>query len=831
MAESCNLHVVHDWDAAWRDLVRPWLADRTTLQRDHVLVPTRGQAHALKLRCVREGVALLGVEFLTPGLAWPKLANLTESREPALGRELLRLNLRALIAERLAPLPSTDPAWGLWKSLQSDPERALADFDQLLQAGFTASDFPLRALRDVFGELAERVDAFGYVLAPVKNISTALLAVQPGASRLGGRLLIYGFTAENWPEFFPLAALARRAEAVTVILPEPELRGRRAHDEHWIEVWASLLGVEAVIAPPREIEPAGAAVARVWREPVAGTLTAARVIVGQTRTDEMELVADEVARLLGRGATNVAVVFPRSDPAHLRLLRLLTARGLPFNDLLDTAAPPVVDAQLQNALLRFYERGARIEELLVLWPLLRALNHTTLDLGRARAVCERVFDELQTHALAAVNARLAASTHEDGKEVARLVALLLPAWPNELTLGTALGFFAEVGSKFHLELPESWQPLRVYADRDQRVLPAKVIFATLAEFLVEKSAAADPPGRGLFAPVTLTSRQRAAALAWSDIILVESNAGIWPQRTESSCWLTDEQRTKLNQRGRFSLGVPTSEDRADLEKKSYASIAANTSGEVVFAAALFDEEEPELKCAPNAWLERVLFAVRGTETQGRSLEEDFSHRARTVAGDAPPGDCSGWFATWQSRRDRALPFDDYFFCGDPVITRPAQLAAGLIERGMRDPVELWFGAVLKTRRVEWAPLVRARKKSLGQIAHRLLADALRGDPARGDFMQIPPAPSAREQLARALQELRVRWPRDRYWDSFHAELAEMGSVLLEKVFSLAAPPFVATELRLPAGTTIALGPGGARLGIAGRMDLVLSDRPEWRGAT
>ncbi len=833
MAQSCNLHVVHDWDAAWRDLVRPWLSDRTALQRDHVLVPTRGQAHALKLRCVRESVALLGVEFLTPGLAWSKLAHLTESRKPALGRELLRLNLRALIAERLAPLQSTDPAWGLWKSLQSDPERALADFDQLLQAGFTAADFPLGALRDIFGELTERVAALGYELAPVKNISTALRTVQPEAPRLGGRLLIYGFTAENWPEFFPLAALARRAGAVTVILPEPELRGCRANDEHWIEVWASLLGVEPVIAPPLEIEPAGAAVARVWREPVAGALIAARVIVGQTRADEMELVVDEVARLLAGGAANVAVVFPRSDPAHLRLLRLLTARGLPFNDLLDTAAPPVVDAQLQNALLRFYERGARIEELLGLWPLLRTLDHTNLDLGRARAVCERLFDELQTHSVAAVNARLAASTHEDWEEVARMVALLLPAWPNELTLETALELFAEVGSKFHLELPESWHPLRLYAERDQRVLPAKVIFATLAEFLIEKSAAVDPPGRGLFAPVTITSRNRAAALAWSHVIFVESNAGIWPQRTESSCWLTDEQRMKLNQRGRFSLGVPTSEDRADLEKRSYASIAANTSGEVIFAAALFDEEEPELKCAPNAWLERVLLAVRETEVNGRSLEEDFSHRARTVAGDAPPvdsSDCTAWLAIWQNRRDRTLPFNDYFFCGDPAGTRPAQLAAGLIERGMRDPVELWFGAVLKTRRVEWAPLVRARKKSLGQIAHRLLADALRGDPARGDFMQMPQAPSAREQLARSLEELRARWPRDRYWDSFHAELAEMGSILLEKVFTLAMRPFVATELRLPAGTTIALEPGGTRLGIAGQMDLVLSDRPEWNGA-
>jgi hypothetical protein len=167
--------------------------------------------------------------------------------------------------------------------------------------------------------------------------------------------------------------------------------------------------------------------------------------------------------------------------------------------------------------------------------------------------------------------------------------------------------------------------------------------------------------------------------------------------------------------------------------------------------------------------------------------------------------------------------------GAPAVTRPASLAARLIERGVADPAVLWFEAVLGVRRVDWAPLVRARKKSLGQLAHRLLAAALRGGPAEDGFMAKPARAVAETQLAAALAALRERWPRDRYWDSFHAELGDLAAALLEKVFALDAGAFVAVEAKLPRGASVPLG-GGATLAVHGRMDLALLDRPGWRGA-
>lgn len=827
MEPKCELHLARDWDAAWRALVRPWLASPPALRRDYVVVPTRGQAHALKLRCVREDVPLLGIEFLTPGLARQKWAAMTPPVRPALGRELLLLNLTALIEARLGPLAPEAPAWGLWKSLQSDPEGALEVFDELLQSGFGAQDFPLAALREIFGELERRVAKLGYDFSARQNLEAGL-RVRSAGPGLGGRLLIYGFTVEGWKEFFSLVALARQADDITVLLPEPGF-GRKESDEQWIDAWEKVLGVEAVPQDAPELGRVGAAVAQLWNGD-GGDATQAGLLVGQTRADEMQLIAAELARCLAAGADNIAVIFPRADAAYLRLARLLGERGLPFNDLLSAAGPTAVDTQLQRALLAFYERGARLEELLALWPLLHALGFTTLTPGGARDVGERVFDGRQTHALAALLPDLSARDRPDWREVARVAALLLPAWPDQLTLADALGRFAAVGAHFHLPGDEAWPALKAYAEQDARTLPAKVVFAALASFLPEKSPAVGAPGRGLFAPITLTTWRRAAGLAWSDTIFAESNAGVWPARLESGCWLTDDQREELNRRGRFSVGLFTSDSRAALEKQGYADLARNTTGRVMFSAALFDEEEPELRLAPNAWVERIMLAGAQEEV-GEGVEERFALLAQAVELPmvAKP-DLAGWFAIWQRRRDPAAAFDEYFLCGDPVVARPRELAARLIERAVKDPAELWFEGVLGLQRVGWSPLVRARKKSLGSLVHRVLAAALRGRPVEGAFKELPAPEEAGATLAAELGKLRGKWPRDRYWDSFHAELGEMAGVLLAKVYRLQAGRFVAVEADLPPDTTIPLGRGDERLGIVGRMDLALSDRPEWVGA-
>jgi hypothetical protein len=797
-----------------------------------VVVATRGQAQGLKQRCVVENLALLGVEFLSPGLARQKWLSLIPAK-PALGRELLLFELRVAIAQRLQSLEPGDTDQGLLKSLQSDAERALDDSDELLKAGFGPTDFEQPMLKEVFGQLAARVDELGYGLGARQSEQAALAPVAGDAPKIGGRLLVYGLTAETWGEFFNVAAFARRFDEITVVLPEPEFRGRRTLDESWIEVWQTLLGTNAL---PLDAPPPSQTceyIASWWggtaqSEPgEVEELPLPRVLVGATQTDEMHLVADEVVRLLNADAGEIAVVFPKADAAHTHLVCLLTEREILFVDLLPGVGAPSLETQLQRALLAFYEKGGRLEELLALWPLLRASGLTEVSSGAARDVCSRLFDERQTHAVSAYAEILASRSRPEWKEVNRIVSLLLlPLWPAELTLADAISRFQTVCERLVITLPAGWVSLVKFAERETRVLPAAEIFLLLASFLPEKTQAIGSARTG-FARVTLTTRRRAEGLAWSHVIFAESNAGIWPQRQTSSGWLTDEHRAALNLRSRFSLGVYGADDRAWLEKRGYASLARDTATQVVFSAALADDAEPETKLAPNSWLERVLWR---TDAAGGDIQAAFERLAVTVPRPAPVTNADSWLAIWNSRRDATRAFDDYFLSVDPAQIKLEQLSARLIESAVADPAALWFGAVLKAARVEWGPLMRSRKRSLGQLAHRVVAAALRGEFAEGVFFEKPARAEVENRLKVELERFRAMWPADRFWDSFHAALEHACVLLLENLFLLQTGRFMATELRLPAGVLVPLGVSGGSLAVTGRMDVVFRDRTDWLGA-
>ncbi len=826
MASSITLHLARHAETAWTAVIRPWLlAGRGDLGRSYVIVPTRGQAHAFKQRCLRENLALLGIEFLTPGLAHQKWRALAATTAPAMGRELLLLGLRTLIARRLAVLDPREPVWGFWRSLQSDPERALDDGDELLKAGFTPDDFPLPPLRELFTDLAAWVERLGYVLAPVSAVQAGLASVPADAPRLGGRVLVWAGGPEWWGEFFNVAAVVRRCADVTAILPEPAFRGEAAPDERWVELWSALLGVEAQPIDAPEPVVTCEAVGSLWTHE-GGAADRAAVLVGRTRGDEMRLVADRIEALLAAGAENIGVAFPRADAAHLQLAQLLAARGVPFADLLETAGPPAADAQAQRAMLAFFERGGRIEELLALWPWLRATGAVTLSLGEARRACERSFDACQVHD-AAAHLR---HWDEAAPELARAARVLLPAWPEEIALAEALARFRAAAAAFALEAPEGWGPLDQLATRERTPLPLAAVVATLASFLPAQAPVRAAPGKGRFARVTLGTRRRLEGAAWSHLILVESNAGVWPERREPSCWLTDEQRRALNARGRFSLGLFTSDDRAALERAGWRALARDTAQEITFSAALFAEEEPELRLAPNSWLERVLWA-QGRISAEVGLEAAFAQVAVAAPGSVlpPPAGLAAWREIWDGRRDATRPFDGHFFCADPALATPEKLSAKLIERGVQDPAVLWFEAVLRTPRIAWEPFVRTPRKVLGQQAHALLAAALRATEVTQGFGELPPAGEAAARLARALADLRAAWPADRYWDSFHAELARICTVLLDNVYALGAGGYVATEAWLPRAAELPLG--ARRLPVVGRLDLVLLDRPGWSGAS
>ena len=822
---SVELFLSRFAEGEWLGVVRPWLErGRGRLERALLVAPTRGHTHALKQRCLVEGVALLGVEFLTPGLARRKRA---AGSVPGRGLELLLL--RSRIEDRLAALGPDDPASLVWRSLASDLDAALDDFYDLIRGGFRPEDFPRAELRVLFGELAAWIGSHGYALAPQEDEAAGLGPPLAGSAAVADRILILAGGAENWRDFFGLAALARRSRSLCVSLAEPEFGGGPS-GESWVEVWQALLGVEAAVVDAPDPQETCSELAGVWIGD-ASSAAKAEVIVGRSAPDEMERVADALAGLLGRGADNVAVIFPGPGAAHERLARLLDRRGVAFADMIGSSAPPPLDTRMQHAIVDFYERGCRLEELLALWPLLRALNLAAVSPERARAVCAKLFDSAQSHGVEPHLKALEGSRDLEWREVGRVARLLLPSWPVRLTFAQALDRFEAARDRLMLGAPPGWAPLREFAKRADEPMHSGAILEAIRAFLPEKGPAAGSRGRSGFAHVTLTTARRAAGVAWSHAVFVEANRGIWPERRESSCWLDDEARRELNLRGRFSLGLPTGDERATLERRLICAIARDTRSGVVFSASVFDDEDPGEVLEPNDWLERVMWrkGLLSPECAGPEAFGRVAGEAPRASPKGPPGQQGPWIDIWRRRRDPSAPFDEFFFSDPDQKRRPASLSASLIQRGIGDPVCLWFEAVLGVRRVEWRPFGRARRKSIGEAVHGALAAALRGTPLQAGFFRMPGRGEAEARLAAELAALRARWPSNRYWDSFHLDVSGAAGELLDQVFSLPAATYAAVEAALPDEATVPAGIAG-RLPVRGRVDLVLSDLPGWSGA-
>lgn len=765
---------------------------------------------------MREGIALLGVEFLTPGLA-----RRLGSQPPPMDKAFQKFLLRGAISKRAGALEEDHPDRRVLKSLESDLDVALADFEELLKAGFSAGDFEQPALRAVFGDLATAILGRGF------SLSSPAEQAQLGSSQpLADRILILATGPELWPDFFGLAALASRCRSACVIVDEPEWAGRLAGGEAWVGLWEKCLGNQAVACDDPASAEGAQSVGSIW---ISGDGSPERAVVrvGRTLSDEMHAVAAEVGRLLDSGSRSLAVVFPGAGAAHAELVRLLTAQGVVFTDLVGVAAPPPSDVRLQQGTVRLLKAGCALDELLALWPLLLDRGMVRASPAEARRSAERHFDETQCRLLEPSLEALESSSQGCSRELAQAARLFLPSWPSELTLAEGLSRFEAVRERLGLEATAGWANVRAFAASCSEASPADAVLELIGTFLPEKAPSTAPGGHSGFSRVTLTTLRRASAIAWDDVIFVQSNEGIWPQRRESSAWLTDAARKALIGSASLALGLPSADERLDAERRTYAAIARDTSRFVVFGASCADEEDTEVLLEPNGWLERILWkkGLIGPKAGASAVLARLATRVVQPTGELRQ---PGWLATWNRRRDAAVAFDEEFF-GDPAGPRPFSLSAGQIEKGLEDPLVLWFEAVLRVRPTAWLPLSRERAKLVGTCVHRAIGLCLKGHPVSGDFFEMPPRQDARLRLAEQLALLRGRLPAGRYYDSLLMEMRAMAEDLLEQVYSLQPFAFAAVETELPPSTTIAAG-AIEGLNVRGRIDLVLSDRPKWQGA-
>ncbi len=841
-APSAQLFLSPGAEESWQQVVRPWLeAGRGRLTRRLIVVPTRGQALVWKQRCVRVGLPLLGVEFLTPGLARRKWLPLVPSARPMLGREFLLLGLRGLIANRLANIPPGAPGRGVWQSLRSDPETALTALDDLLAAGYSPRDFPRRELAALGTDLEAWAERLGHTLGPAQAIAAALDPLPPDTAPLADEVLVLGLGPENAGEFFNVAALVRRCGGATVTVPTPALRGSAdientapptRPDEAWIARWERFLHVESVLLEP---SPRAAPAPEILL--AANRDTEAAQIINRLAAWQR---AEETSPASGENPPgDLGVIFPGPGPLHRAVSQGLRALGVPHHDLVRRAATPPVDTQLLRSVVEFWARGARLDETLSLWTRLHYLN---LDGLKARYVdfrahVDNCFQATCDHALAAAQNLAPAPSTETKPDAAapgagdlrRLAETLLPGWPETLSVSAAAARLRSVAARWNLALPEDFAGLDAFAVREpnewSRELVADLLLAFLPEVAVPIETA---PQQGGFARIILTTRRRAEGAPWSRLLLTQANVGEWPRRHNPNPWLGDAERMNLNRSGRGLAHLLTSEDASALERTGYETLLAEPVAGRALSAAAVNEAKPDRPLAPNSLLERLLWA-RGERRPQEALATSGAHLPPTPPASA---EITAWSSVRAGRRDPARPFDAFSLCLNPgtgPFPLPLRLSPSTLEKSLLDPAMLWFRGLLRLEPARREPLARALPLRRGQIAHRLLASALL--PAgchEGEWGVLKSEDEARQTLENALAAERARHPGSWYWNADHGRLETLCRALLRRFYATGEGDYVVVECWLPETARLTLP--GWTIPVRGRMDIARADRPEWAGA-
>ena len=186
-----QLFLTQDWGAAWHLVVKPWLTGGDRVNTGTVVVPTRGQARAMRSRMATEGVATVGIRFVTPGLIRTLLRGDRMAGWELPDRAILEFGLKQALADMQLSHGISDEEEGLTRSLLSRPGASIDDWEDLVRSGLDEGSFPHPFIRKVFKRLRGWLKRSGFHV-PYEDEIQSYRAGNPDGV-LGERALLLRF--------------------------------------------------------------------------------------------------------------------------------------------------------------------------------------------------------------------------------------------------------------------------------------------------------------------------------------------------------------------------------------------------------------------------------------------------------------------------------------------------------------------------------------------------------------------------------------------------------------------------------------------------------------
>lgn len=703
------------------------------------LAPDSSTIAWVKGRLVHAGIPVLGLDFLTPG---GLRALLRGEAKPLALREDLRLLMELAAGE----LPENRIA----QATAQDPSDFLQHCDRLEQAGWGPDAFDLPESRELAARFYARVEQSG-----LQTSASADRALRDVTETRLSQVMAYGFGPGQGGSLTLLRSLPQLAESVVFCLP---MAGDLPDELAW-RATLELLDESAQELPPGEAGPfTELANAAEFHERLGEGGSELKVALAPDIALEASLILNQVHQWRGTrtGGERIGVVFAREGlPLARETARLLTVAGIAHQDEIGRQPGRRPAQQLVDAWRVYQEKGDADSARMFFRTLRRAGYLSAEDEHAVWKQLEQAFREAMTTDIAVLRPLIRRQINGERQAEARVADQILEGWPT-LPEQASFSDFSERCRPVLIALrwPERLDAWERRAAALSENLTTPIHRAQYLRWLAEvcriPGRTRSPLGREAFAPVVLTTVERAASQSWDYLVFAGLNRGDWPAEQRDSLLLSARHCARLNVRACMDSPVGVGQQclrpgrtwlasRAD-ERRRFADQCAlllrNVRIDSFFTAHRDNPSEPGREQDLADWLGRLFHARHGRQPGDDELRAAAKESRTALSEPSPDGsDFPEIALAWGRRRDPALPFDEYSFGFAEPPEAPLRLSCKAWEEALKRPADSWFKHVLGVQPLQTLREQDPRSMSTGIWAHSWVKPPAK----RQDFIASPDA--------------------------------------------------------------------------------------------
>ncbi|MGB0370649.1 MAG: PD-(D/E)XK nuclease family protein [Opitutales bacterium] len=700
--------------------ILPWLQAKTAEwsgERIAVLAPAAYTGHWIKFEAAKRGIALVGIDFLTPGRIRAELG-----RSPSHAfNEAPRLDLAEFALIHAKAFQSKYPNY--------------QDISSIHEA-YSILDASESAHMDVEGDVFfEYIQAFdqavkstGFETAPSSDRRLFGLATQEQGETLWEDILVYGFGPTDLSVYAVLRSLEFFSNSMTFIQWEPfDAR----FSELWMNSWEARLG----IAEPLPAAEPSATSLQVATELLldasgffGGDITEP-ISVFQTPDSRALLVhlLESLEGILERAPNaRIALLYQSLSPELSWVLQSLERAGVPVC-IRSGKTPASWELSEALGLWLVFQKTGSLDDFVNFARMLHqedGLNSKLLE-SILRAL-DKAFSELQLADFKVLHEwvrTVSGDPHVSG---------FLDHWGLLEEEDSAELFLEDVSSRFDDAALEGFfvsASARIVAlGSDYQEVHRALFFEWLSALYEGMASRLEPDHERIYSPFQAVTLKEAVRESWTHVCVLDGSHQHWNSDRRANPWISEEVAKQLNRRCMEPSESGTGEWVLRGGRIPYTAPADERWSVQCLLYMLFRQELEEVNIyfSPNdpldsrakrslaewvdVWVKKMKLDIRTLESCRRI---DFKDTEAEV-------DLDSVREATEARYDVSQPFGKFDFSAPGCQDIPRQLAVKNIEYTLRDPAAHWYLSVLSLspRQGYRERLVRALSE--GSRLHRWL---------------------------------------------------------------------------------------------------------------